>query len=134
MTLVLLKRSELLKALNDAFSAANIRKTAKIVNALPAGAHLSEIAVALNIVPPSNRADWRKQCQRIPVLIADGLMEGIRAHLRNINKTKGTRFAGTKAITTRIVDGKMFGLEIAQEMDGMHVKLTMRNQPLRSSL
>jgi hypothetical protein len=131
MTVTNLTRIKLLKEMNAAFSAANIKKTAKIVNALPDGAHLSEIAIALNIIPHASRADWRKQCQRIPVLIADGLMEGTRAYLRNVNKTKGTRVAGTKAITTRIVDGKMFALVIAQEMDGMHIKLTMRNQPLQ---
>jgi hypothetical protein len=120
-----------LKALNVAFSAENIKKSAKIINALPSGAPLSEAAIALGIIPPPNRADWRRQCQRIPVLIADGLMEGTRAYLRNINKAKGSRFAGTKSIKTRIVDGKMFGLVIAQEMDGMYVKLTMRNQPFR---
>src|SRR5262249_40972501 len=112
MTVIHLSRAALLKALDAAFSAANIKNTAKIINALPDGAHLSEIAIALDIIPRSERADWRRQCQRIPVLIADGLMEGIRAYLRNINKTKGTRVAGTKAITTRIVDGKMFALAI----------------------
>ena len=66
----------------------------------------------------------------MPAMIADALMQGICGHLRAINRTKGTRYAGSKAINISIVDGVMFGLAISQEMTGMRVILTMGNRPL----
>lgn len=125
-----LKRAQLLKELNARFSEAEIRNTAKVINRLPAKAELGAISVALGIIPRAGLAQWRKAAGRVPVMIADALVQGIRGHMRAVDRTKGTRYAGSKAIKITIVDGKMFGLSISQEMTGMRVRLTMRNQQL----
>lgn len=130
MPIVNMDRAQLLKQLNARFSESEIRKTAKIINKLPAKAELGAISAALGIIPRSSLGDWRKATARVPVMIADALTQGIRGHLKAIGRTKGTRYAGSKAIKIRIVDGKMFGLSISQQMTGMRIRLTMRNQPL----
>jgi hypothetical protein len=130
MSIVPLSRAQLLKQLNERFSEAEIKNTARIINKLPARAELGAISVALGIIPRGGLAQWRKATGRVPVIIADALVQGIRGHMRAIGRTKGTRYAGSKAIKITIVDGKMFGLSIAQEMSGMRIRLTMRNQPL----
>ena len=129
MTIANLSRAQLVKKLNARFSPAEIKQTAKILNTLPPGARLGDIPMALGIVPTGSRAEWHRACERIPVMIADALTQGIRGYMRAINRGKGSKFAGPKAIRMRIVAGDMFGLAISQEMTGMRIKLTMRDKP-----
>jgi hypothetical protein len=126
-------RAELLKKLNALFSEAQIRQTARIINRLPASAQFGDLSIALGIVPREGHAQWRKNAAHVPVMIADAFVQGIRAHMRAINRTKGARYADRKAIRLRIVDGKMSAVAISQDMDGLKIKLTIRNQPFHKS-
>jgi hypothetical protein len=126
----IMERPKLLKQLNARFSKAEIGKSAKIINKLPAKAELGAISVALGIIPRGSLPQWHKAVGRVPVMIADALVQGIRVHMRAIGRTKGARYAGSKAIKINIVDGKMFGLSISQGVTGMRIKVTMRNRPL----
>jgi len=121
--------AQLLEQLNARLSASEIRETARIINELPPEAELGAISVALGIIPRGNLAQWRRSSGRVPVMIADALMQGIRGHMAAINRTRGARYAGSKPIRITIVDGAMFGLSFAQRTDGMHIELTMGNHP-----
>jgi hypothetical protein len=124
MSIQRVSRAELLRQLNERFSEAEIRQTARIVNQLPPAAELGEISVALGIIPRGTLAQWRRMTRRVPVMIADALVQGIRGYLATITRTRGERYAGVKAIRIAIVDGARFGLSIRQEITGMRVELT----------
>jgi len=122
-------RAELLAQLNARFSEAEIRQTARIVNELPPEAELGAVCVALGIIPRGNLAQWRRVTAQVPVMIADALARGVRGYMAAINRTRGARYAGIKAIRISIVDGERFGLSIRQESTGMRIELTWGRQP-----
>ena len=123
-------RAELLEQLNARFSEAEIRQTARIVNALPPDAEFGAIPVALGIIPRGSLADWRRVTGRVPVMIAVALARGVRGYMGAINRTRGARYAGVKAIRISIVDGERFGLAVSQEITGMRIELTWGSQPV----
>jgi hypothetical protein len=123
-------RKQLLDALNKAFSESEIKKTAKVSRSLSAKAGLGDLSEALGIIPKAEAKIWRQSTARIPVLIATALNDGIREHLRTINRTKTTRFAGPKALHFAIVDGDSFGLRVVQRPTRTELTITMRNRPL----
>ena len=133
MTITNMTRAELVKQLNLRFAPEQIAASARQVNALPATARLGDIPIALGVVPRAGRAEFHRACERIPVMIAEALKQALRGHLRAIRQTKGSKYAGPKAIRMRIVAGEMFGLQIAQDMRGMRIKLTMRDKPFRDA-
>jgi len=122
-------RAELLEQLNARFSEAEIRQTARIVNQLPPEAELGAISVALGIIPRGTLAQWRRLTGQVPVMIAVALAQGVRGYMAAINRTRGARYAGVKAIRISIVDGERFGLLIRQESAGMRIELTWGRQP-----
>ena len=123
-------RAELLEQLNARFSEAEIRQTARIVNALPADAEFGAIPVALGIIPRGSLADWRRVTGRVPVMIAVALAQGVRGYMAAISRTRGARYAGVKAIRISIVDGERFGLVISQEITGMRIELIWGRAPV----
>jgi len=122
-------REELIEELNSAFSEKQVRNTAKRLRALPERAELGKISETLGLIPKQERARFRKSSGRVPVLIASALAQGVRAHLRTVNRTRTTRYAGPKAIRFNIQDGPNFGLEIRQLATHTALTLTMRNKP-----
>jgi hypothetical protein len=129
MSIRRVSRAELLEQLNARFSEAEIRQTARIVNELPPEAELGAISVALGIIPRGTLAQWRSVTGQVPVMIAVALAQGVRGYMAAINRTRGARYAGVKAIRISIVDGERFGLLIRQESDGMRIELTWGRQP-----
>jgi hypothetical protein len=125
-----ISRAELLEQLNRRFSAAEIRRAASIINALPPDAQLGDICVALEIIPSPGLAEWRRVTGRVPIMIADAYVQGIRGYMAAIRRTRGARYAGPKAIRISIVDGERFGLSIRQEITGMSIELTWGSQPV----
>ena len=129
MSIARVSRAELLEQLNARFSEAEIRQTARIVNQLPPEAELGAISVALGIIPRGTLAQWRRLTGQVPVMIAVALAQGVRGYMAAINRTRGARYAGVKAIRISIVDGERFGLLIRQESAGMRIELTWGSQP-----
>lgn len=129
MALKMMNRAQLLKSLNARFSEQEIRKTARMLRSLSKDAELAELGEALGIIPEDEIKLWRQSTQRVPVLIASALIGGIVDHLRSVNRTRGTRYAGPKELRFKIVDRAAFGLQIAQKPEWTEITVMMRNQP-----
>ena len=129
MALRMMDRAELLKNLNQRFSEQEIKKTARLLRSLPKDAELAELAEALGIIPKNEIKLWRESTRRVPVLMAGALMGGILDHLHNVSRTRGTRYAGPKALRFKIVDRAAFGVQMAQKPDYTEITVMMRNQP-----
>ncbi len=124
-------RPEFLKRLNSHFTEDTIRATARRIAKLPAGAELGRFSELLGIIPQSALATWHAQTGRVPVLMARALASGIREHLKSINESKGSRYAGPKALRFNIIDGPAFGLRIAQQPKFTKITIVMRNKPFK---
>jgi nucleoside-diphosphate-sugar epimerase len=92
-----------------------IKRTARLFRSVPKDAALARLGEVLGIIPKNEIKLWQESTQRVPVLIAGALMGGILDHLRNVGRTRGTRFAGPKALHFNIVDRNAFGLQISQK-------------------
>ncbi len=129
MALRTMNRAKLLKNLNARFSEQEIRKTARLLRSLTKDAELAELGEALGIIPDDEIKLWRQSTERVPVLIASALMAGVLDHLRSVNRTRGTRYAGPKALHFKIVDRAAFGLQVVQKPERTEITVMMRNQP-----
>jgi hypothetical protein len=129
MALVTMNRAQLLRKLNQRFSEGEIKRTATLFRSMPRDAALARLGEVLGIIPKNEIKLWQESTQRVPVLIAGALMGGILDHLRTVGRTRGTKFAGPKALHFNIVDRNAFGLQISQKPTRTDITVMMRNRP-----
>jgi hypothetical protein len=129
MALVAMDRKEFLRALNSHFTEKTIRDTADKLSKLPKDVELSAMIERLGIIGPKDLKTWHVQTGRIPELISRAFVAGVRAHLRALDETKGSRFAGPKALRINVVDADAFGLRVSQQPRFTKITVAMRNTP-----